>query len=80
LSKYNFSANPGAPPPPAASGSSGLPIIPVSFRRDARAYDFFSTVTTLGTPQDVTAQEIRLECFFPANRATAERARADFGS
>ena len=24
------------------------------------------TVTTFGTPQDVTLQEIRLECFFPA--------------
>ena len=32
--------------------------------------DFFSTVTTLGTPLDVTLQEIRIECFFPANEST----------
>jgi len=57
-----------------------VPVIPVAFRRDGREYAFFSTVTTLGTPQDITAQEIRIECFFPADRATAERARADLGS
>jgi hypothetical protein len=28
-------------------------------------------VTTVGTPQDVTLQEIRLESFFPADAATA---------
>ena len=31
---------------------------------------YFSMVTTVGTPQDVTAQEIRLESFFPADEAT----------
>jgi hypothetical protein len=32
-------------------------------------------VTTLGTPQDVTVQELRIECFFPANEATEQAAR-----
>jgi hypothetical protein len=27
-------------------------------------------VTTLGTPQDITLQEIRIECFFPVDAAT----------
>ena len=31
----------------------------------------FTTLATLGTPQDITAQEIRIECFFPADAATA---------
>ena len=35
---------------------------------------FFSTVTTLGTPRDITLQEIRIECFFPADAATEARA------
>jgi hypothetical protein len=35
----------------------------------------FSTVTTLGTPLDVTLQEIRIECFFPANEDTERRTR-----
>ena len=29
-------------------------------------------LATLGTPQDVTLQEIRIECFFPADAASAE--------
>jgi hypothetical protein len=32
----------------------------------------FTTLATLGTPQDVTAQEIRIECFFPADGPSAE--------
>ncbi len=43
-----------------------LPIIPVEFAKGDEAVSYFSTVTTFGTPQDVTLQEIRLECFFPA--------------
>jgi transcriptional regulator with XRE-family HTH domain len=31
----------------------------------------FTTIATLGTPQDVTVQEIRIECFFPADAETA---------
>ena len=52
-----------------------VPIVPVSFSKDDWRFDFFSTVTTLGTPQDVTLQEIRIECFFPANDATERAAR-----
>jgi hypothetical protein len=36
-----------------------------------RALKLFTTLATLGTPQDITAQEIRIECFFPADAATA---------
>jgi hypothetical protein len=32
---------------------------------------FFSTVTTLGKPQDVTAQELQIEAFYPADAETA---------
>jgi transcriptional regulator with XRE-family HTH domain len=52
-----------------------LPLIPVQFRKGDLALDFFSTITTLGTPRDITLQEIRIECFFPANDATAHAAR-----
>jgi transcriptional regulator with XRE-family HTH domain len=56
-----------------------VPVVPVSFRKDDLRFNFFSTVTTLGTPQDITVQEIRLECFFPADEAT-ERAARDLAS
>jgi hypothetical protein len=34
------------------------------------------TIATLGTPQDVTAQELRFECFFPMDDRTANKMRA----
>ncbi len=52
-----------------------VPVVPICFRKGAQAFNFFSTVTTLGTPQDVTLQELRIECFFPADAATEARAR-----
>jgi hypothetical protein len=51
------------------------PYVAVCFRKGDLAMDYFSTVTTLGTPQDVTLQEMRIECFFPANERTEEAAR-----
>lgn len=51
------------------------PYLAVQFRKGELAMDYFSTVTTLGTPLDVTLQEIRIECFFPANEDTERRAR-----
>ena len=47
-----------------------VPFIPVQLRKRDLALGFFSTVTTLGTPQDITLQEIRIECFFPADAVT----------
>ena len=47
-----------------------VPLIPVQLRKHDLALGFFSTVTTLGTPQDITLQEIRIECFFPADAVT----------
>jgi transcriptional regulator with XRE-family HTH domain len=51
------------------------PVVPVRFRAHGRAFDYFSTVTTLGTPQDITLQELRIECFFPMNAETEREAR-----
>jgi transcriptional regulator with XRE-family HTH domain len=50
--------------------SALLPIVPVTFQKKGSTFNFFSTVTTLGTAQDVTVQEIRIECFFPVDDAT----------
>ena len=52
-----------------------VPVIPVRFARDRRTFSFFSTVTVIGTPQDVTLQELRIECFFPADASTSEASR-----
>ncbi len=46
------------------------PLWTVTYRKDGRDLTFFWTVTTFGTPQDVTLQELRIECSFPADDAT----------
>jgi transcriptional regulator with XRE-family HTH domain len=51
-----------------------IPVVPVEFEKDGLALSYFSTVTTLGTPQDAMLQEIRIESFFPADEATAAHA------
>jgi transcriptional regulator with XRE-family HTH domain len=52
------------------------PVLAIHFRKGATALRLFTTLATLGTPQDVTAQEIRIECFFPADAATAATIKA----
>jgi|RhiMethySRZTD1v2_1073278.scaffolds.fasta_scaffold06066_6 transcriptional regulator with XRE-family HTH domain len=54
------------------------PFIPVAFQKGELAMRYFSTVTTLGTPQDITLQELRVECFFPADAETERRADLHF--
>lgn len=41
------------------------PLVPLRFRKGDLAVDYFSMVTTLGTPRDIALQELRIECFFP---------------
>jgi len=50
--------------------SSAIPAIPLSFIKDDRLLNYFSVVTTVGTPQTIAAQELRIECMFPADEAT----------
>ena len=50
-----------------------LPFIPLSFVKDSSVLSYFSMVTTVGTPQTVAAQELRIECMFPADEATELR-------
>lgn len=46
------------------------PLLPAVFRKDGVRLAFYTTITTFGTPQDITLQEIRIECLFPADEAT----------
>ncbi|MBB0023377.1 helix-turn-helix domain-containing protein [Ralstonia pickettii] len=62
-----------APPPPAASAQDAAdppPFLPVSLQRDGVTISLFSTLTTLGTPRDAGLQEMRIECFYPADEAS----------
>jgi transcriptional regulator with XRE-family HTH domain len=50
--------------PPSAAQS---PVLPVTFRRGNERFSYFSLITTVGTPQCITAQELRVECMFPTD-------------
>jgi len=47
------------------------PMLPLTVDKDGMRSSVFGTVTTLGSPTDVTLQEIRIEAFFPADDETA---------
>ena len=51
------------------------PLVSMQLRKDDLSLTFFSMVTTLGTPRDVTLQQLKIECFFPADAATEQAAR-----
>ena len=56
------------------SAPTDLPVTPVlamHFRKGNTSLRLFTTIATLGTPQDITLQELRIECFFPIDEATA---------
>ena len=59
---------------PPEEGQS--PVLPIQFRRDETSLRLFTTIATLGTPRDVTLQEVRIEFFFPMDEATAQTLRA----
>lgn len=49
---------------------AALPFLPMRLRKDGVELNLFTTITTLGTPHDVTVHELRLEAFFPADEAS----------
>jgi transcriptional regulator with XRE-family HTH domain len=51
-------------------------IIPIEMRFEGQTLRLFSTITTLGSPHDITLQELRIESFHPADESTADLARA----
>jgi transcriptional regulator with XRE-family HTH domain len=52
------------------------PLLETVFERDGQRVAFFSTVTTFGTPRDVTLEELHIESCFPADEASAAFCRA----
>jgi transcriptional regulator with XRE-family HTH domain len=43
------------------------PVLTVDYLVGGKALSVFTTIATLGTPQDITLQEVRIECIFPAD-------------
>jgi len=51
--------------------------IPVHVKKGDVELRLFTTITTLGTPIDLTAQELRVESYFPADEASDRWLRAE---
>ncbi|MBR0796156.1 helix-turn-helix domain-containing protein [Bradyrhizobium jicamae] len=56
-----------APPPSSTPG----PVLPMLFRKGDVHLQLFTTIATLGIPQDITLQELRIESFFPMDEETS---------
>ena len=64
---------------PSADAPQGL-VIPVEIRLGSHLLRFFTTITTVGAPQDVTLAELRIEALHPADADTEAAVRALLGS
>jgi transcriptional regulator with XRE-family HTH domain len=56
-------------------GATPMPLLTTVFGKGDLRLHFFSAITTFGTPRDVTLDELRIECMFPVDEATAELCR-----
>lgn len=48
------------------------PILPMHFEKGDVRLSLFTTIATLGTPLDITLQELRIESFFPMDAETGQ--------
>lgn len=65
--RWRLPTHPDGPPPP---------ILPLEYELGGQVLSLFSMLSGFGTAQDVTAEEIRIETFFPADDASAALLRA----
>lgn len=51
---------------------NNLPIMSLILEKKSKKASFFTTITTLGTPLDLTTQELRIELLFPSDEETKQ--------
>jgi transcriptional regulator with XRE-family HTH domain len=68
LSKYPDVAPEWRTPTPADT----VPVIPLAFSKGGVTLNYFSMITTVGTPQTIAAEELRIECMYPVDDLTEE--------
>ena len=54
----------------AAEEVALVPVLPLELQKDGLRVSLFTVIATFGTAQDVTADELRIESFFPADAAS----------
>ena len=60
----------GTPCDVMTTGIENQVAVPIHLRRTSTNLRYFVTITTLGTPLDITAQELRIESYFPMDAET----------
>lgn len=60
----------------SADGAPLLPVMPFEMEKDGMRVSLFTVISTFGTAQDVTADELRIEMMFPADEATEQLFRS----
>lgn len=61
-------------------GAPTSPLMTTNFQKGDIKLRFFSTITTFGTPHDVTLEELHIECSFPVDQATDRACREMFSA
>jgi hypothetical protein len=56
----------------APTDGASAPVLPMQFEKGRTKLRLFTTIATLGTPQDITLQGLRIESFFPMDDETRE--------
>jgi transcriptional regulator with XRE-family HTH domain len=54
----------------AAEDAALVPVLPLEMEKDGLRLSLFTVISTFGTAQDVTADELRIESLFPADEPT----------
>jgi transcriptional regulator with XRE-family HTH domain len=67
---------PGGKHHAAAPADEPAVAIPFCITTDRGLLSFFTTTTMFGSPVDITLSELAVECFYPADAATADIVRA----
>ncbi len=53
-----------------------LPVMPIVINLNGLKLSWITTIASFGTPQDVTAEEVMVECMFPSDEQTDQFAKA----
>jgi len=51
------------------------PLLTMRLKKDDLSLAFFKTLTMFAVPRDITLQQLRIECFYPADTITEDTAR-----
>jgi transcriptional regulator with XRE-family HTH domain len=58
-----------------ANSLTAPPLLTMRLKKGDLQFAFFATLTTFANPHEVTLQQLRVECLFPADKTTEDAAR-----